>query len=103
VVRATILMIYNIFCNNLTRFRIEQDSHSDRFQGNQGREEGKIEGERMVLLRQIKRRFGELTSATIVLIERLNSQYLTRLEEAMWDFYTIEDLLKWLEESSNLS
>ncbi len=64
------------------------------------KEEGKIEWGRMVLVRQLQRRFGEITAAAIVLIEGLDSQDLERLAEAMWDFSAIEDLLNWLEEYS---
>ncbi|NER29926.1 MAG: Rpn family recombination-promoting nuclease/putative transposase [Symploca sp. SIO1C4] len=66
----------------------------------QGREEGRIEGERSLLLRQLERRFGQLTTDFIALIEALNSQNLERLGEAIWDFNTSEDLLKWLQENS---
>jgi predicted transposase/invertase (TIGR01784 family) len=64
----------------------------------EGIEQGIIQGRRMVLVRQLQRRLGELNPSAIILIEGLNSQDLARLEEAMWDFSTIEDLLKWLEE-----
>jgi Domain of unknown function (DUF4351) len=48
----------------------------------------------------IERRFGNLNSAAIVLIEGLNSQDLERLSEAIWDFSAVEDLVNWLEEYS---
>ncbi|HBK66403.1 MAG TPA: transposase, partial [Cyanobacteria bacterium UBA11166] len=60
----------------------------------------KIEGERNLLLRQLQRRLGELTSNVIMAIEGLNSQGLESLSEAMWDFSSMEDLLNWLAEYS---
>ncbi len=60
----------------------------------------KIEAERNLLLRQLQRRLGELTSNIIMAIEGLNSQDLESLSEAMWDFSSLEDLLNWLGEYS---
>ncbi|NEQ78961.1 MAG: DUF4351 domain-containing protein, partial [Moorea sp. SIO2I5] len=57
--------------------------------------------ERSLLLRQLERRFGKLTSNEIALLEALNSQDLERLSEAIWDFNTSEDLLNWLQEHDN--
>ncbi|NET82589.1 MAG: Rpn family recombination-promoting nuclease/putative transposase [Moorea sp. SIO1F2] len=87
----------------------------------EGREEGRqearqkarqkaiLEGERSLLLRQLERRFGKLTSNAIrrsrryanALLEALNAQDLERLSEAIWDFKTSEDLLNWLQEHSH--
>lgn len=66
----------------------------------QGKEEGRTEGERNLLLRQLERRFGEVTASAIASIGALNSQDLERLGEAMWDFQGSEDLLNWLQENS---
>jgi predicted transposase/invertase (TIGR01784 family) len=67
----------------------------------EGREEGRIEGERRLLLRQLERRFGELTPDAIAFIETLNTENLERLGEAIWDFNTRDDLLNWLQENSS--
>ena len=67
----------------------------------EGREEGKIAGERNLLVRQLQRRLGELTSNVIMAIEGLNSQGLESLSEAMLDFSSMEDLLNWLAEYFN--
>ncbi|NER90238.1 MULTISPECIES: Rpn family recombination-promoting nuclease/putative transposase [unclassified Moorena] len=67
----------------------------------QGIIQGREEGERRVILRQLERRFGKLTSDDIALIEALTNQELERLSEAIWDFKTSEDLLNWLQDNSN--
>ena len=70
----------------------------------EGREEGliegRIEGEKSLILRQLQRRFGELTTEAIALIEALSSQQLEALGEEMWDFNTSEDLHNWLASTS---
>ncbi|EGJ29339.1 MULTISPECIES: Rpn family recombination-promoting nuclease/putative transposase [Moorena] len=67
----------------------------------QGIIQGREEGERRVILRQLERRFGKLTSNDIALIEALTNQELEGLSEAIWDFKTSEDLLNWLQDNSN--
>ncbi len=62
----------------------------------EGIEQGKIEGQRSFLLRQLERRFGQLSSSTISLIAALTSVELERLEETMWDFNTSDELVNWL-------
>ncbi|NET65397.1 MAG: Rpn family recombination-promoting nuclease/putative transposase [Moorea sp. SIO1G6] len=63
--------------------------------------QGREEGERNLLLRQLESRFGKLTINAIELIETLTNEDLNRLSEAIWDFQTSEDLLNWLHEHSN--
>ncbi|HBL11187.1 MAG TPA: transposase, partial [Cyanobacteria bacterium UBA11162] len=67
----------------------------------EGLQEGRIEGERRLLLRQIEHRFGELPSVAIASIQALSLQNLERLGEAMWGFNTTEDLLNWLQQYSS--
>jgi len=47
-------------------------------------------------LRQLERRFGQLSSSTISLIAALKSVELERLEETMWNFNTRDELVNWL-------
>ncbi|NET86418.1 MAG: Rpn family recombination-promoting nuclease/putative transposase [Moorea sp. SIO1F2] len=63
--------------------------------------QGREEGERNLLLRQLESRFGKLTINGLALIEALTNEDLNRLSEAIWDFQTSEDLLNWLQEHSN--
>ncbi|WP_424097344.1 Rpn family recombination-promoting nuclease/putative transposase [Moorena producens] len=63
--------------------------------------QGREEGERNLLLRQLESRFGKLTINALALIEALTNQDLNRLSESIWDFQTSEDLLNWLQEHSN--
>ncbi|NEN99199.1 MAG: Rpn family recombination-promoting nuclease/putative transposase [Moorea sp. SIO3I7] len=67
----------------------------------QGIIQGRVQGERRVIVRQLERRFGQLSSNAIALIEALTNQELERLSEAIWDFQTREDLLNWLQQNSN--
>ena len=62
----------------------------------EGIEEGIVEGQRSFILRQLERRFGQLSSSTISLIAALTSVELERLEETMWDFNTRDELVNWL-------
>ena len=63
--------------------------------------QGREEGERNLLLRQLESRFGKLTINALALIEALTNEDLNSLSEAIWDFQTSEDLLNWLQEHSN--
>ncbi|NEO73781.1 Rpn family recombination-promoting nuclease/putative transposase [Moorena sp. SIO3H5] len=63
--------------------------------------QGREEGERNLLLRQLESRFGKLTIHALALIEALTNEDLNSLSEAIWDFQTSEDLLNWLQEHSN--
>ena len=54
-------------------------------------------GERTLILRMLKHKFGEIPDRTI---DRINKLALTRLEslgEALLDFSAIEDLTTWLD------
>ena len=64
-----------------------------------GREEGRQEGEAAVTLRQLTRRCGPLSEATIVRIQSLPLEQLEALAEALLDFQGADDLTTWL--SSN--
>ncbi|NEQ17894.1 MAG: DUF4351 domain-containing protein, partial [Moorea sp. SIO3E2] len=66
-----------------------------------GREEGRKEGKRSLLLGQLERRFPEIASQLSAAIVGLNSQDLDNLADAMWDFQTSADLLDWLQEHSS--
>ena len=65
----------------------------------EGREEGRQEGEAAVTLRQLTRRCGPLSEATIVRIQSLPLEQLEALAEALLDFQGADDLMTWL--SSN--
>ena len=61
-----------------------------------GIKQGIIEGKSSLILRQISRLLGEISSETQASIRQLNSDQLENLAEAVLDFKTVEDLLVWL-------
>ncbi len=62
----------------------------------QGRAEGIKEGEVSLVLRQLKRRIGEIKSEDETLIIRLSVEQLEALGEALLDFSSQDDLSAWL-------
>jgi len=67
-----------------------------------GIKQGIIEGKSSLILRQISRLLGEISSETQASIRQLNSDQLENLGEAVLDFKTVEDLLVWLSTASEL-
>jgi hypothetical protein len=61
-----------------------------------GINQGIIEGKSSLILRQISRLLGEISSETQASIRQLNSDQLENLGEAVLDFKNVEDLLIWL-------
>ncbi len=66
----------------------------------QGMQQGRQTGMETLLLRQMQRRFGTLTSETESRIRLLNEAQLSDLGEALFDFSTIADLNNWLSQTS---
>jgi predicted transposase YdaD len=62
-----------------------------------GKAEGIQEGEASLVLRQLKRRIGEVDSELEVRIRSLSVAQLEDLGEALLEFASISDLLAWLE------
>ncbi|MBD2604816.1 DUF4351 domain-containing protein [Scytonema hofmannii FACHB-248] len=63
----------------------------------QGLEQGEKQGELKLLMRQINRRFGEISSQLKGRIENLSTPELENLGEALLDFSDIGDLEAWFE------
>ncbi len=63
----------------------------------QGKQEGKQEGEANLLIRQLNRRFGNLSPELEGRIRTLPVEKLENLGEALFDFQADEDLLTWLD------
>ena len=59
-------------------------------------EEGKQQGESNLILRQLNRRLGELSSEIAVQINQLSIEQLEALGEALFDFQSESDLRDWL-------
>ena len=64
------------------------------------KQEGKLEGQRSIILRQLNRRVGELPIALQSQIDRLSLSQLENLGDTLLDFGTIADLTIWLENHS---
>lgn len=65
------------------------------------KEEGREQGERSLILRQLTRRVGELPTDVRSRIETLSLEQLENLGEALLDFHRMADLLAWLEAVQN--
>lgn len=62
----------------------------------QGREEGRVEGERNLILRQLTRRLGAVTPEQVAAIRALSLSELGALGDSLLDFSSSDDLEKWL-------
>jgi len=58
---------------------------------------GEERGKQELILRQLKKRVGELSPGVIASVQALNVAKLEELGEALLDFTGIDDLLQWLE------
>jgi predicted transposase YdaD len=63
----------------------------------QGLEQGKQEGERSLILRQLDRKFGTVSQDVQSSIATLSTSQLGVLGEALLDFESISDLTTWLQ------
>ncbi|MCC5609986.1 Rpn family recombination-promoting nuclease/putative transposase [Nostoc sp. CHAB 5834] len=63
----------------------------------EGREEGKVEGERTIILRLLNRRVGNIPDTLLSQIQGLSLEQLEALGDAMFDFSSLEDLSGWLQ------
>lgn len=62
-----------------------------------GYERGVLEGEQAIILKQLKRRIGELSPEIQQCIQSFSINQLETLSEALLDFNTRADLFNWLE------
>lgn len=61
------------------------------------KEEGKAEGERQLILRQLRKRFGALDTGWEVHSSQLSFEQLGELGEAFVDFKSPADVKTWLD------
>jgi hypothetical protein len=64
----------------------------------EGRQQGLQQGEADIILRQLRRKFGNFEVAFESEIQSFPIEKLAKLGEDLIDFQTIEDLSKWLKE-----
>ncbi|MEB3280835.1 MAG: DUF4351 domain-containing protein [Lyngbya sp.] len=62
-------------------------------------QEGLEDGERSLILRQLTRKFGQLSPQVRSQIESLSLEQLEALSDVLLDFSSLPDLTRWLEES----
>ncbi len=64
----------------------------------EAKEEGKVEGERTIVLRLLNRRVGNISNALLSQIQGLSVEQLEALGDALLDFSTLADLEGWLQD-----
>jgi predicted transposase YdaD len=62
----------------------------------EGLEQGRTVGQRILLLKMLTRKLGNLPSDVTTKVSDLNLQELETLAEAIFDFTSVEDLRSWL-------
>jgi hypothetical protein len=91
---------------NLTLKELEELEKREMFFEDQrgaiikSRQEGIIEGETALILRQITRRTGEISPEIQTRIQQLSLEQLDNLGKILLDFTSQEDLIAWLESVS---
>ncbi|MCG5059988.1 MAG: Rpn family recombination-promoting nuclease/putative transposase [Limnoraphis sp. WC205] len=65
----------------------------------EGLEEGRQQGERVLILRQLARKFNQINPQVRSQIELLSLEQLEMLAEVLLDFSSLQDLTNWLEEN----
>ena len=63
----------------------------------EGRQEGLQQGMSSVILHQVERRLGSLEAGVAERVRGLPPEELERLGDALFDFTSAEDLIKWLQ------
>ena len=65
----------------------------------QGRAEGRNEGEKLLVMRMLNRKLGQLDANSIDLINNFPLETIESLGDALLDFNTTNDLTAWLDKS----
>ncbi|MDB9437703.1 DUF4351 domain-containing protein [Dolichospermum lemmermannii CS-548] len=103
-VKITLELLYNLQKN----LKINQSSQTEDQElimrlaplYQQDRELAKQEGEQRLIIRLLKRRFGEIDSLLIQKVQELPVEKLEELGEALLDFTSVTDLETWLQHNS---
>jgi len=67
----------------------------------QGQARGLEQGERLIITKQLTRRFGELPNTVQQQLQQLAIADLDALGEALLDFSSLDDVETWLQAASN--
>jgi len=80
----------------------QEDREKARQEGQQqGQQQGEQQGEQQIILRLLKRRFGELGLSVIEQIQGLSIDELESLGDVLLDFSKVGDLEVWLREKAS--
>lgn len=63
-------------------------------------EKGIEQGEQKIIKRQLKRRFNHIDPTLESRINGLSSEQIENLADAIFDFQSLEDLIKWLDQQN---
>jgi flagellar biosynthesis/type III secretory pathway protein FliH len=111
--KVTLELLYNLQKNLNINQQIETDDRElvmrlaplyqeDREKARQqGKQEGQQLGEQQIILRLLKRRFGELGLSVIEQIQALSIDELESLGDVLLDFSKVGDLEVWLREKAS--
>lgn len=88
--REEIWKMINLSHVDITRTRFYQD----------GKQEGRQEGEKTLLMRMLTKRFGKLKAAINKKIGQLSLEELEQLADDIWGFNSADDLAHWLADKS---
>lgn len=91
---VTTIIVYKF--SNLSREEIEAMLGLNQ-QEPRAIREAKEEGERIIVLRQLNRRVGNIPDAVLSQIQGLSVEQLEALADALLDFSTLADLQGWLQ------
>ncbi|MFN7660636.1 MAG: DUF4351 domain-containing protein, partial [Dolichospermum sp.] len=95
-----ILKMLNLKTDDITQTRFYRDVFQLGIQ--EGRQEGEQDGEVKLIIRQLKRRFGIVSSNQENQIRSLSLPQLEALGEALLDFTNSTDIDTWLNTHRNL-
>ncbi|WNC86242.1 Rpn family recombination-promoting nuclease/putative transposase [Thermosynechococcus sp. QKsg1] len=96
--REEVLRMLGFTTDELKRTRFYQEVYAEARED--GLQQGLQQGETLVVLRQLRRRFGELPAGLEERIRQLPVHQIEALAEALLDFTTLEEVFAWLEHST---
>jgi hypothetical protein len=106
--QATLKLVYNLRQNLRANQNLEEDDRElimrlePLYQQDRERaiQEGNLQGEQRLVIRQLNRRIGEIDSSLIEQVNGLSIEQLESLGEALLDFNSVADLEAWLNQQS---
>lgn len=82
----------------------QEDRERARQEGvQQGLQQGLQQGEQQLILRLLNRRLGTIDLSLVEQVQRLSTEQLEALGEALLDFSTVADLEVWLSQEQDIT